>query len=303
MVTGNLNHSNNMPDILYIMGTGRSGTTILEILLSNSEGLSGVGEVTHIFRDGFINDEICSCGQHVSNCEMWLYVKSGCEWPEENYPEIDKLFVKIACHSNFPVVLLGLIEEKEKNTYRNVNSCIFKKYSKKSRSSVIVDSSKYAGRGLQLARMFPDRVKVICLTRAPSGLVSAFAKSDAEEQKPKSLISTLAYYVYTMTCFRIVKSLLGKHVLHVRYEDLISEPIQTLNRIERWCGYNLSRSCEYVSENQWLEVGHIVTGNRLRRQGRVRFMPSQKTAATERVAVSFVVSIMNMYRLLLGFNK
>ena len=292
-----------MPDILYIMGTGRSGTTILEILLSNSEGLSGVGEITHIFRDGFINDVVCSCGQHVSNCEMWLHVKNGCEWPEENYQDIDELFAKIAWHSHFPVVLLGLIGEKDKKRYRDINGCLFKKFSEISGASVIVDSSKYAGRGLQLARMFPDRVKVICLTRAPAGLVSAFGKSDADEQKPKSLISTFLYYVYTMTCFRIVKTLLGKRVLHVRYEELNSEPTQTLERIEGWCGHSLSRSREYVSENQLLDVGHIVTGNRLRKQGRVRFMPSQKTAKKEGVVAIFVVSIMNMYRLLLGFNR
>jgi len=303
MVTSNLNHSNTMPDILYIMGTGRSGTTILEILLKNSVGISGVGEVTHIFKDGFIKDVVCSCGQHVSNCEMWSHVKNSCEWPKENYPDIDELFVKIAWHSHFPVVSLGLIGEKDKQRYRDINSCIFKKFSEISGASVIVDSSKYAGRGLQLARMFPDHVKVICLTREPAGLVSAFGKSDAEEQKSKSLISTLVYYVYTMICFRIVKTLLGKRVLHVRYEDLISGPIQTLNRIEGWCGHNLSRSCEYISENQWLDVGHIVTGNRLRRQGRVIFMPSQITADTEGMAATFVVTIMKMYRLLLGFNK
>ena len=42
----------NLPiNLLYIMGTGRSATTILEIILTNNPKITGVGEVTHIFRD------------------------------------------------------------------------------------------------------------------------------------------------------------------------------------------------------------------------------------------------------------
>ena len=45
---------NSIPDILYIMGPGRSGTTVLHILLANNPGFFGMGEITHVFRDAFL---------------------------------------------------------------------------------------------------------------------------------------------------------------------------------------------------------------------------------------------------------
>src|SRR5687767_4385545 len=54
--------ADSMPEILYVMGTGRSGTTILEVLLTNEEGITSTGEVKHIFRDAFVRDLQCACG-------------------------------------------------------------------------------------------------------------------------------------------------------------------------------------------------------------------------------------------------
>ena len=289
------------PDILYIMGTGRSGTTILEILLSNSSGIFGVGEVTHIFQDGFTNDAICSCGKAVSACEHWSTVRQKCDWKETDISKLNQLFIDIAWHTQFPKVASGLISGNQRKLFIKINKCLFQSSADISGANIIVDSSKYAGRALELARDFPRNVKVICLTRSPAGLVKAFKKTDAAEQKPKSVFGTLYYYLYTIACFRIVTWILKSRVLRIHYEDMISNPEETLNRIESWAGIDLSETKNILKEKQWLEVGHIVTGNRLRRQGRVKFRPGEQHVKAEGFLTRSVISLMNFYRSILGF--
>lgn len=292
---------NPFPDILYIMGTGRSGTTILEILLSNNPGIFGVGEVTHIFQDGFIDDEICSCGKPTSVCEYWSSVRQQCAWKEADISKLNQLFVDIAWHTQFPKVAFGLVSRKKRDLFSKTNECLFQSSSDISGANIVVDSSKYAGRALELARAFPKNVKIICLTRSPAGLVKAFKKTDAAEQKPKSLSGTLYYYLYTLACFRVVAWILKSRILRIRYEDMIANPDQTLCRIESWAGIDLSKTKNILKEKQWLNAGHIVTGNRLRRKGRVKFRPANQHANVEGFLARSVVSLMSFYRSILGF--
>ncbi len=293
--------SSKFPDILYIMGTGRSGTTILEILLSNNSDIFGVGEITHIFQDGFINDEICSCGKPASICEHWSTVRQKCEWTDADIPKLNQLFINIAWHTQFPKVAANRVPKDQKILFEKTNKCLFQMSAKISGAEIIIDSSKYAGRALELARAFPTKVKIICLTRSPAGLVKAFKKTDAAEQKPKSLPATLFYYIYTIACFRIVAWMLKSRVLRIRYEDMISDPDKILSKIESWANIDLSQTKNILKEKQWLEAGHIVTGNRLRRQGRVKFKPGEQQIKTEGFLTRSVVSLMNFYRSILGF--
>jgi len=76
----NLRKKVSLPDIIYIMGTGRSGTTILEVLLTNNARIVGAGELKHIFRDGFLANRQCSCGHATLDCAMWSAVLRAAQW-------------------------------------------------------------------------------------------------------------------------------------------------------------------------------------------------------------------------------
>jgi len=289
------------PDIIYIMGTGRSGTTILEILLANNPGIFGVGEVVHMFKDGYMEDVTCSCGEPTSGCEVWSAVRERCKWNQQELPSLVELFRSISWHTGFPAIAMNLVSSSKVNRYRDVNRCLFQAVRDVSGASVIVDSSKYAGRALALARAFPGKVWIVCLTRSPAGLVMAFQKTDAEEQKPKSLIATFVYYLYVLICLRIVAWLLGPRVLPVRYEDMMADSLGTLSKIEKWCGHDSSSVRKKLQAHEWLHVGHIVTGNRLRKKGRVQFHSGSALRKVRGSGTRLVVWFMDLYRAALGF--
>ena len=63
-----------MVEVLYIGGSGRSGSTILDSILGQFEGFMSVGEVRFIWKRGLIDDRLCSCGEAFSDCPFWTEV-------------------------------------------------------------------------------------------------------------------------------------------------------------------------------------------------------------------------------------
>ena len=56
--------------VLYIAGSGRSGSTILDNILGQIEGFFPVGEFVYVW-NRLANDGICSCGSRFRACELW----------------------------------------------------------------------------------------------------------------------------------------------------------------------------------------------------------------------------------------
>lgn len=58
------------PACLAISGSGRSGTTILSVLLSQDAGVLNIGQLRDILA-GWQTDVPCTCGQTVNCCPVW----------------------------------------------------------------------------------------------------------------------------------------------------------------------------------------------------------------------------------------
>lgn len=290
-----------IPEIIYIMGTGRSGTTILEVLLSNNPGICGVGEVNYIFEHCLRNNVTCSCGKPSLECMFWKRINQRCNWAKSKLQLIIDVFRSIEWHTNFPLIYLNLVPKKKMRLYSDVNRRLFHAIQSISGQMVIVDSSKYAGRALALSRIFSSRLRVLCVTRSPQGLLKAFQNKNTQEQKPKSLMGTLAYYVYVLICCRLVANRIGQNAYQIRYDDLVADPMGTLKSIENWSGLDLSEARAKISRGDLFEIGHIVTGNRLRRKWKVRFQPDLGHRPISGFCERAVFSIMNLACLILRF--
>lgn len=286
--------------ILYIMGTGRTGTTILEVLLKNSEGVFGTGELTHIFRDGYLADRTCSCGVPASGCEVWRTVRNLASWSDEDVRGAERVLRRVESHARFPLVAGGLSRSPTNSEYNRINLELYEAVGKATGANVIVDSSKYAGRALALARAIPS-LRVICITRSPAGLIATYRKPNRGEQRPQSAAFVFVYYAYVLACMRVVRTLLGSRCLTIRYEDLREDPRAVLERIAHWSGIDFSASLARLDGEEPLDVGHIVTGNRLRRQGRVHYRTGRETKTVSGIGSRTAAWLLRAYRTALGF--
>lgn len=57
--------------VLYIGGTGRSGSTILDQILGQLDGFFAVGELSQIWERGLVSRRKCGCGMPVPECPVW----------------------------------------------------------------------------------------------------------------------------------------------------------------------------------------------------------------------------------------
>lgn len=61
-------------ELIYIGGWGRSGSTLLSLILGGLPGFFPVGEARYIWSGGVADDELCSCGMPFSMCPFWTDV-------------------------------------------------------------------------------------------------------------------------------------------------------------------------------------------------------------------------------------
>lgn len=261
-----------LPEILYIMGTGRSGTTVLEVMLKDLPGVDGVGEITHLFRDGFDANKPCSCGQPARGCELWAGIIAHPRWQAGNGAQgTTRLFRRIEAHGRFAKTLVGAISGADREAYREANRALFQGAGQMTGARVLVDSSKYPARALQLWRSFPGRVRILAVSRGPAGLIKAFSKPHRDEQKPKPLSAAVVYYLYVIACMALVRWKVGNDCMTVRYESLRRDPEQVLLAVADWLGTDGRKTVAKLTDGGEFDVGHILTGNRLRHRRRIVF--------------------------------
>ena len=59
-----------MANLIYIIGSGRSGSTVIERILNSAPNVIGVGEIHALWRLP-IDTLLCSCGERVPDCPFW----------------------------------------------------------------------------------------------------------------------------------------------------------------------------------------------------------------------------------------
>jgi hypothetical protein len=60
--------------VLYIGGSGRSGTTVLARIIGQLPGFVALGEVNEVWRAGVGSNQPCGCGQPFADCPFWTDV-------------------------------------------------------------------------------------------------------------------------------------------------------------------------------------------------------------------------------------
>ncbi len=260
-----------MKQILYILGGGRSGSTLLDIMLGNAEGVFSCGELRRFALHGGISR---TKEQIAESVQFWTKISRELEkklhgQPAENWNELCR---GIEYHTAF-VAPWRLRPDKMKSYERYVNALTDLVF-EESGARWLVDSSKYPGRLLALLKVSRYPVSVIYLTRHPVGVVHSFERKDVEQPGKGLLAANLYYAVNGFLCSTAFHRVPAKRRLKIRYEELIREPEQTLSSIEKKLGVNLKTPISIAVRRKSYRVGHLVDGNRVRLKNEIRLQPS-----------------------------
>lgn len=196
-----------MAKLVYIGGYGRSGSTLLEYLLTAQPKVVACGEVERHLRQ-FGRRKVCTCGRLSKKCPVWkaFQHKSG------------KL--KGWDHAQLDLALLDHVS----GDY-----------------AVMVDSSKTAWGSLvvpfRLARRLQEDFLLVHLVRDPRGVCwstmrpPSRPKKARREQAPATrLLRTALGWTHANLACEMFGRLYPDRYLRVRYEDLVQAPLQVIEQ-------------------------------------------------------------------------
>lgn len=269
--------------ILYILGAGRSGSTLLDIALGNSPQIFGAGELVYLHERGWLNDEHCACGERVNQCAFWREVKS--RWTRRSpadavgrFLELQRRFERM----RYLFLGAGLLRDAEFREYlqslRSLLLCVFEA----SGRPCLVDSSKKPMRAFHLSLVDDVDVYLLHLVRDSRGVAFSKAKAFARDERggvqadvrAAPVARTARRWLLTnLVCSSLLSRRRPGRYLRLRYEDFVADPGATLRRIAALCEVDLAETIRKVTEGEALEVGHTVGGNRVRMTRRLAIRP------------------------------
>lgn len=176
--------------VLFVLGLGRSGSTLLGSLLGNHPEVINTGELLRI--EDVIGDGAakCACGLPLADCREWWRLFEG-------------------------------IPEKVLRKYTRWTPDLLDKVRANAGAKLLVDVSKT--RSYRIARRWKHpEVGFVLLTRDPRGIFRSYV------QRGEPLGGRLAMHRKWLKRFATFARRHGDRCLLLRYEDLVSRPEETM---------------------------------------------------------------------------
>lgn len=229
--------------LIYILGAGHSGSTLLDHLLSSHEQIESGGELYKYLP--YVSDTLgvrpydnrfCGCGDHINGCSYWAKVKA---LIQEEYGtfEID-------------------LDNGKDTSFGAHNRSVIKAMLKTSGKSVFCDSSKGFLRLKNLEESKQFDILVIHLVR------DGRAVGYSHQKKGRGFLKTV--YRWQKILKRHQEGLAAtfddSRIVRIRYEDLVENPTKYLTDILNRIGLNYTPSLLNFRAGEH----HILSGNRMR---------------------------------------
>ncbi|MCP5382486.1 MAG: sulfotransferase [Kordiimonadaceae bacterium] len=255
--------------LIYLMGAGRSGTTALATFLGASSEIQVLGEM-HQFFEHIYKSKTCSCNCKLINCEYWGKVLE--LLPQEliqKAESLNQMECSVEAHSTVLHHLIHSNNFKNSDLYLSSMAQILQTCQQVNDKEVLLDSAKFISRALALRNIEKIDLKVIYMVRDVRGVVHSFAK---KVQTSRGTLSSIVYYLIVNIVAEISCRLgfKGKYI-KVRYEDMMSSPVDFFNELEDFLGIDLENTKHSILNDKEFEIGHIIGGNRLKNNSAIKF--------------------------------
>ncbi len=274
-----------MVKVLYVCSADRSGSTLLDRLLGQTEGFFSLGEMTRfIWRRGLEKNQRCGCGEHFRDCSFWNEVMDqawgGMSQPDlERIRELEKGVTRIR---HIPQIAYpGLAQTELRRAlaeYVPILENLVQAVREVADKPVLIDTSKRPIYGYLLQKIPSVDLRVVHLVRDSRGVVHSWQRrkerpevregTEYMEQKSARLV---AWHWNLRNSAAHLFRMAGISYARVRYEDLAERPTEVLWRLRDYMGHGEGKDNLTEKSVFELEEGHTVSGNPMRfKTGEIR---------------------------------
>ena len=256
--------------VIYLVGEGRSGTTLLEKILAEQNEIFAGGELRYIWERSIKENQLCSCGKRFHECEVWKNIMSDLNFDVQT---IINSYNKIGRMRFYPIRdLLRKLRKKDFDIVMNSFYKLYKNILVKTESSYIIDSSKHPMFAYILS-MHPNiELYTIHLIRDARAVTYSTQKKrirpevkDKIEYMPTypAYISALAWKFVNIASEDLEKTSLK--YIRIRYEDMLQNIKETLKKLYLFLDLKKVNN-NFIKENNvlLLHANHTVSGNPMR---------------------------------------
>lgn len=204
---------------IFIVGSGRSGTTLLRSLLNAS------GQIHFPYESDFI-------------ARAYPFYQDKQDFSTQDYRELVKFFVRTSQKRGWHMTenyLLSSLIERSPQTFSEINSTIYEAYLKQEglenlqwgiKTPVLIASLD------RITSVFPN-ARIVHIVRDGRDVYLSYQnihRHSPEQEKfgPKNVLQTAFYWVDGL---RRIEAFQGQQIYQLRYEDLLTSPESELRKV------------------------------------------------------------------------
>lgn len=258
--------------VLFLAGTGRCGSTLLSNILGQAPGCFAAGELRFLWERGMTQDHRCGCGRPFSECPVWTSVIADA-FADRTVPDAPSMAHRIDSRlrvRRVPIMilrrLLGRRPVKPVPEDEDVLR-VYRALSHRPGVTVIVDSSKLPPYALLLSDLPGVELSVVHVVRDPRATAFSWRRHKVTRDRDDGTTmdrlevwrTAVLWLLWSLATDRWWPRSRPNSIL-VRYEDLVSDPSATVQRVLNMVGLELPPGV-VDAHSVTLAPTHSVAGN------------------------------------------
>ncbi len=233
------------PRVLFIGGTGRTGSTVLDALLGAFPGVFSGGELAFFWRFGLGGAGRCSCGERLTECPVWSAILDAAFGDEgvvaERMVDLRRRFWSLHLPlMPFPAARRNGLARLEE--FPAVVERLYRAIGRSTGARLIVDSSKEPHYSYILREATELDVYFLHLVRDPRAVGMSWRRPRREagldgdaRMERRGILKTSAYYGVSNAAAEMLWRTSDNYAF-LRYEDFVARPHDALAAIGRFVG-------------------------------------------------------------------
>lgn len=253
--------------IVYVVGKGRSGSTLLDDLLGTVPGVASLGELRLLWARGFTPGYRCACGELVAECPVWsgAVVDAIGSTSTEALAATDALQDRVLSWSHVPR-LLARGPASDDHALGEVMGRLYSSLAERLESDVLVDSSKWPLPPGAFGVVPGFEAWVLHLVRDPRAVAHSYQRhkgGDGQPELPRfgALHTSLSWTARNAAAELGRRPVPAERFRRIRYEDLAADPQATLRSLGEWLGIDDADRAFVDDRTVQLGEAHLVGGN------------------------------------------